>query len=324
MVAPGIDVFCGSNSCAEKIDFIRGKVVSCKGPCKLSFHKRCSKISDVLYTSYLNDNNKSWFCKNCENKLKTSSANKNHTNARLQMEKNNSPSGSQSVQLQEIMKKLNTVIEQNVTLEQKLAALSDDLRTTVDKLSNKIDTLNTENVGMKQQLENMHFRMNNMEQQKLIMNIEISGIQEKKDENLRELILNLNNKVGCNLSNNNILSIYRKRNRNKNKNGSTHPIIAVLNDVKLKDDFIKKCRKINKLNTSILSKNDLEKRPLYVNQQLTKPSQYLLAKAKEKKNEQLIKYVWVGEGKILIRRTEGGPVVRIHNISQLNHVTSTE
>lgn len=76
MVAPGIDVFCGSNSCVEKIDFVRGKVVICKGSCKLSFHKRCSTIRDVLYTSYLNDSNKNWFCKNCENNYKTTSVKK--------------------------------------------------------------------------------------------------------------------------------------------------------------------------------------------------------------------------------------------------------
>lgn len=150
--------------------------------------------------------------------------------------------------------------------------------------TNVINKLQDENDHLKKCCETFNFRMNSIEQDKLNQNIEISGIEYKKEENLREIVRNLGEKVGVNVNENNIITVYRKRNRNKQTKGSTHSIILVLDSTK-RNDFIKNCRKVKQLNSSILGYKHIEKRPIYINYQLTKTSQFLLAKAKEKRNQ---------------------------------------
>lgn len=150
--------------------------------------------------------------------------------------------------------------------------------------------------------------------------MEICGLSSNKNEDLKKLVMLLGEKVGSTIKEQNIIAVYRKHNVNENINGGTHPIVAVINDRKVKTDFIKHYRKKDKLNSKILENPNLENRPLYVNHELTKTSQFLLAKAKELRNQNLIKYVWVGEGSILIRKVDGGPTIKIHSLLHLNNV----
>lgn len=81
-----------------------------------------------------------------------------------------------------------------------------------------------------------------------------------------------------NITSNDITTIYRKRNRIGDKNVGTHAIVVSFRNRTSKIAFLKNCRKITNLNTSMLGSSNVDKRPLYVNYQLTKMSEFLLNK----------------------------------------------
>lgn len=315
MAATSTDVFC--KQCKEKID-IRGKIVICKGECKKTFHKRCARVSDLLYTEICTNKCKIWKCKDCETKPISSSIQTTPSSPVIGMSpahltNSNHPQPSND---STIIAKLETVIHQNTTMKHQIESLREELRSVVNEFTEKITYLQEENKELKRHLDSVNFRLNSIEQHKLKFNVEINGVTTKNNENLADYVLELGRKVGVTVNNDNITSVYRKK--HKAKSSSTYPIIAVFNNHNLKKTFVKNCRKIQNLNTSILGNEAIDKRPLYVNHQITNMSQFLLSKAKEMKKQGLFKYVWVGEGQVLVRKKDDDPPIIIRNLSQLN------
>lgn len=250
MAATNVDVFCAS--CKEKINLIKGSSVTCIGNCKKTYHKRCSRISDVNYASYVTDLKKIWYCVNCKEQEPTAKSKKvTHTNSPIvtispaitqksttqstpTTSSQNGPPTDEYFrdQLNLMSKNIEKILMRQEKCENKLNEISNKLQEQINQLTTKVADLEKENIILKEREENFNYRLNYFEQNKIIKNIEICGIEPQKNENLKEIVLKLSDKVGSNLKNSNIIAVYRKTNRSQKKNGGTHPIITIVDDVK--------------------------------------------------------------------------------------------
>lgn len=192
-----------------------------------------------------------------------------------------------------------------------------NIQKEVSSLREQNNSLRKENEKLKKSVDNFHYRLNTVEQRSLINDIEISGIPEMKQENVLEIVNHLNNAAGgVKLNNFDIITAFRKPQRSK-KSGLPKPILVKFMNNKKKNEFITTCKKLKKdLNTRIIGLRTAP-RPIYVNESLTKTTAFLLAKLKEL-NKGKFKYIWVKNGKILLRRVDKDPVIRLHNLEHLN------
>lgn len=63
-----------------------------------------------------------------------------------------------------------------------------------------------------------------------------------------------------------------------------------------------------------------EGRPIYVNEHLTQRNKALLSPTVKRKKDARWKYVWTSSGRVLARRNEDSPVVRISDEKDLDHI----
>lgn len=214
--------------------------------------------------------------------------------------------------------KIDELLKLQKSMEVKIDKYFDDFCNVIKELKTEINALKEDNVKLKNTLSSYNYRFNTIEQKSLKSFVEIAGIPKKKEENLVEVVVLLGEKVGCGINSDNISSVYRKSEANLSE-GVPGPVIVEIPNEHIHKEFVKKCRIKKDLKTSIINIDD---RPLYVNHQLTKTSKYMLSKAKEKQKQGMLKFVWVSDGSVLVRKNENSPTIKIYNINQLQSVTN--
>lgn len=199
---------------------------------------------------------------------------------------------------------------------------------TLQALSGEIEQLKQENVDLKRENErlredvnelycqNEEFanRMNDMDQYSRIENIVITGIPVRKDENIREIIKNIAEKVELKIEDSEISTAHRL----PSKKSETPNIIARLNNRDKKKELIVRA-KAKKLKASVLEWTK-ENTPIYISNHLTRYTAELLREAKKLRDEGYFEYVWEKDAKILIRKDENSLAVRIKDKSQLETI----
>lgn len=95
--------------------------------------------------------------------------------------------------------------------------------------------------------------------------------------------------------------------RLKAREGKIPPIIVRFRDRSERDRWVNK-------------RSALKSERIFINENLTKLQRWLFWNAKECAKEKGYKYVWMSNGKILVRRKDGAAVIRIEDESDLNHI----
>jgi hypothetical protein len=151
---------------------------------------------------------------------------------------------------------------------------------------------------------------------KLSPNLEIIGVPENKNENLTTIIENVHKKIGINFDNKKIKKIYRNK---SGKNGQKN-IIVETDNKQTRDELLDKLRK-QKIRLSSTDITDTPKKsPIYINEHLPFSTKKLLSEIKTVKAELNIKFVWIREGKILIRKDENSKVQWIKEFDEISKI----
>uniref|UniRef100_A0A2A4IW47 FP protein C-terminal domain-containing protein n=1 Tax=Heliothis virescens TaxID=7102 RepID=A0A2A4IW47_HELVI len=184
--------------------------------------------------------------------------------------------------------------------------------------------LELENEELKKTIGDLQVRINIIEQQSRSNNLEIQCMPENKNENLYDIITKLANVVNCDIKEKDILHCSRIA---KSNPSSTRPrsIIVQLASPRLRDVLLASTIKYNKnnpqekLNSAHLGISG-HTSPVYIMEHLSPANKALHAAARIKAKEKDYKYVWVRNGKVFVRKTDGSEYLLIKNMNSLSKI----
>lgn len=154
--------------------------------------------------------------------------------------------------------------------------------------------------------------MNKLEQYSRLNCIEIQGIPESKNEDVLTVVARLHRALDVDFQKNSIDACHRLRAK---PGAGQHKAIIVKYVSRLLKEEVIKARKVRRT----LCLRDLEldgqigdmETPIYINESLTGKNKLLLFKCREQAKKEKIKFVWVKNGKIYMRKSGNSNIVFI-------------
>ncbi|XP_055690455.1 uncharacterized protein LOC129793945 isoform X1 [Lutzomyia longipalpis] len=100
----------------------------------------------------------------------------------------------------------------------------------------------------------------------------------------------------------------------ENKSAKENNLLILNLNMDLRDEIVRKYKELKK-EKKLLKASDLldsgDGKPIYINEHLSGYFQFLFKLARDMRRNGVIRYVWISEGKLLVRKEEGG---KIHQI----------
>lgn len=200
------------------------------------------------------------------------------------------------------------------------------LETTMNDYKIIIDGLTEENVELRNQNSMLNNRISNIEhsidtEKQALLNHKmiISGINEKSDENLNDIVKKIGKALSVKIDESHINAVERQKIMSENS-GIDRSIVVSFNDITKRNEILTKGKKKeSRIKLKSLDPTANEDRSIYFSESLTSRRQYLCKLARDLKREGRIKYVWVNEGEILVRKNDGANAVKIKHKQQLEN-----
>lgn len=240
-------------------------------------------------------------------------------------------------EMSNLLTKLNTSM--GTLLNTQLKSIRDeiqDVKESMSFMSSQYEEINKELKASKKSIQELqlrsdklqptindiHFRINQIEQAARSNNIEIQCMPEKKNENLVELVSQLGSIINHKISEQNIIHCTRiaKVNRESSRPRS---IVVQFDSTRTRDHILaatisfNKSNPQNKLNSTHFGIPGT-KTPIFVSEHLSPANKALHAATRIKANEKGFKYVWVRSGKIFVRKNDTAGYIVIRNMDTLS------
>lgn len=178
-----------------------------------------------------------------------------------------------------------------------------------NKLFQKYEEQIKINEQLREEVQDIRKQLNTKEQQELNNNAIIQGIPYKENENLDVIVDKLASKLS--IPKIPINKIYRLGSRREDRSA---PIRIIFRSEEDKKKWMV-AKKTKTLTTSDIGGYADIRETIYINHDLTKYNVELFKKAKQYKTENNYKYLWINNGKILLRKDDNSKVTLIetHN-----------
>jgi FtsZ-binding cell division protein ZapB len=220
------------------------------------------------------------------------------------------PKRAEDQQITNLNQKVVDLTAANKNMENSLTNLMKEFQT----IRHTIELLNADNAVLKEEnsklCDNVRAIFNDMdytmgkiqhlEQKSLSNNIEISGVPALDDEDLTTVLHRLFEHTDYQFTETTIKDAYRTK-PNK-KSGLPGTIIATFDCQTNKNCFMMKV-KGKQLSSEFI--NSSHCRPVYIDDHLTKVNKYLFYLARCMRRKGDIKFVWIDNGKVLVKKSEG-------------------
>ncbi|XP_054276668.1 uncharacterized protein LOC128995675 [Macrosteles quadrilineatus] len=144
--------------------------------------------------------------------------------------------------------------------------------------------------------------------------VEITGVPEVSDEDVFQVIEKVGKGLGIEVTQNMLVGCQRFGEK-KGPEDKTRSIVVNFAKRKHKEEFLQK-RKLRK----ILTTKDIDlpgNTFIYVNESLSEENRKILNAARDVKRKKGFKYLWVRNGKILLRKEENGNVITLSSLEQV-------
>lgn len=169
--------------------------------------------------------------------------------------------------------------------------------------------------GVVSKVAELQDRVNEIEQYSRNRNIEIKGIEERPNENLKNVICKVANKMGVEtITENDIDIVHRVSNRN---NREPKDIVVQFKDRDRKETLMSQRKERVKSNEVTNGRLD---NVIYINEHLTPYNKMILWETKKRCREVKYKYVWPKNGKIYVRKDDKDRVYRIRNEEDIKKI----
>lgn len=270
--------------CNKVASIAKDDIVKCKGPCDAVFHKKC-----VTRSTFRNEK-----CEDCVS---------------LPGSQPDSPvlKEPDEPNIALTLAALNRKMEVVYNMEKKLNELKD----LVDFLSEKYDSLleyqksgeakikSLENVNayLVKCNKSLEERLNELEEKDKEKKVELAGLKKKENEVINEIVAKVAQKLQMDV---NQIEHAERVGREKPDAEKPQPVVITLRTKEARDKWIES-RKNRLTNGEVYDTEDSNR--IYINENLTKYKRNLLWVTKNQL-KQTYKYIWIQDGKILIRKSD--------------------
>ncbi|CAG4961354.1 unnamed protein product [Colias eurytheme] len=248
-----------------------------------------------------------------------------------------SPHQKSSPSLIEEIKLLRTEISNFRSDMTKLTALVTNFDSRLDSIEERVSQLESgacvaaDNEQLQQSLDSIDLlkkQLNESEQEKLLNDVEISGVQENTGENLLHIAITLAQKIGISIDERDIVNVHRRGVRKRvDTNGSaasdaiqSRPIVLRLTRRHLRDELLRAARVRRGADTSGTGVGG-EPRRFYVNERLTYANRKLFFAAREKLGRSNNwRFVWTRAGHVYARRDSKSKIVNVRSEYDIDKV----
>lgn len=245
--------------------------------CKSSFHLPCSGLTDEEVKTKKTEKVK-WQCISCVS-----------GSGKVQ----NSGSG-------------NGADHEILDISKDISAKVNMLVTQMAEMNGKMTKMMEENEELKQEVASLKNRLNLADQRSRINNVEISNYPEESNENIREVVKDIFKAIGSNLQDMEIQAAHRVPSFNK---PGPKNIVVQFTSRWTRATVLANSKKYRRTNKRNLVAKDIKPEkantPIYISEHLSPAYKQLLKKAKQFANDNHFKFVWVREGRILLKKDEG-------------------
>ncbi|XP_045453248.1 uncharacterized protein LOC123662449 [Melitaea cinxia] len=168
-----------------------------------------------------------------------------------------------------------------------------------------------ENTGISSQISELQYKMDSMEQQARLYNVEITNLPERRDENLIAILEKIGSVIKYPIDTSSIVSIHRVPHFDK-KNSKPKNIIVRFTTKILRNNFITAAKLAGALKSDQLSISGTVQN-IFINEHLTVKNKQLFRMCREAAAKHKYKYVWIKNGTILVRQTDSSAIFAVRN-----------
>jgi len=261
-------------------DIFQGDDIKCS-KCKEYLHFSCGGMRETNFRKLAKVNKEKWCCAKCKSSI---------INTSITLEEDSFVGSNETLS--------------NLTVSVKFMSNQFDMfGKQLSEVLNSIKELKKENESLKEincklnvDIGSLSKKINVLEQNAIICNVEIIGVPEQKNENCVEVVENIATKLGVKLSVLNAFRMYSKFSNRPKK------IIAKLNSSENKQQLMEFAKK-RKLNTKHLNEN-WENGNIFINNELTAFNRDLFFKTRMFAKSNNFKFIWFKDLKIFIKKDE--------------------
>lgn len=225
-------------------------------------------------------------------------------------------------ELRQLRQEITEMKQQNLEIKNHMTSISDNLSHTLNEHTKTLQVAQLEIVDLKLTIGHLQQQIAAREQDSLRNDVEISGITEQANENLYHIVMTASQKIGVELSENDIEDVARvgpKIHRALNpelNNRVQRPIVVKLLRKRKHDELINAA----KSRRNLTSENVVYGQPtkIYFNERLTKENRRLFRESRLSAKQHAFRYCWIRNGGIYVRKDTGTPAIRISSTHDLD------
>lgn len=212
----------------------------------------------------------------------------------------------------------------NTTIYQKLS----EMQKSLEFLSEKFDEIQKENAELRNILKEqkkcnkmLEEKVNTLEkiidrnEREAIQNdLVICGISKDQAENITETTKKIFKKLSSDFNDDEIKNCYWKH-----QNQENNSIVVTLKNKEAREKILKARKTVGSLQTKecqIIGRNN----NLYINEHLTTLAGQLFYAARNSKKEKKVKYAWVRDGNVYVRKTENSEKIRLTQLTDIEQI----
>lgn len=300
-----------------KCDQIVTDGAMCNG-CRCVLHYACAGVSESNHRKLSVDKKSSWRCPSCR-----ASITSEPTLAQVLKETQSFRADFQSVKDDVESNKQSLRDFQNKWTE--FDSRFDKLDGRLQDIEVKVQSLPKVQVELKEaneKIAELQETVDRHDQLSRMNNVEILGIPARHGENLYSILSDVSAKVGITLSDADVDYVTRVRRYPETLNGGkTKPrepaIIVRFAQRRSKDKLMAAVRSRRGLTTTDIGFSGPSNN-IFIHEHLTPKNKLLLNRSREYKTEHNYAFVWVRDCKILMRKSESSPIIRISGEADLH------
>lgn len=264
--------------CNKFVAAAKDEIIKCKGTCEAVFHKKCAA--------------KIFKNEKCEDCMST------HVSE---------PSNLDDSNIRSILADMNKKMDIMFNMEKKLSELTElvdfisekydklcDLQTLNEK---KLRALENKNSYLEKCNKSLEERINELEEKDKEKKVELAGLEKNNSEDISKVVTQIAQKLQLNPSE---IEYAERVGREKPGTDKPLPVVVTLKSRLARNKWLE-LRKSNITNGQVYGTNNTNR--IYINESLTRYKRSLLW-ATKLQLKKTYKYIWVQEGKILIRKSD--------------------
>lgn len=302
----------------------RQSKINCR-ECNLEFHGACVKLSKEDVEYYIS-NKEIWRCDPCQASRRKS----------MQLE---STLESDDVSLLDVMNQLREMRQESrkqiKDLDIALGESVESCHRDIGELGKKFDKqdeiikgyeerlhkIHLENNQLKKKVIDLESRIDELEQYSRANCLEINGIPESNKESVVEVVKAVSNSLGIQIQNSDIDACHRVGvKRSDVSDLKPRGIIVKFTSRVTKEDILQKRKVKRNFNTNDIGIVNKPAEVIYINESLSYVRRQVFNAARKLKKDGLVAFVWVRNGRILVRAEEGSKVEVMNSLDDVENM----